>query len=45
MKWVILAVVLALLVFAVSAFVSRDERCIGRSAYGPARCQVTYWWD
>lgn len=47
MKWVILVSVLALSVFAVSAFVSRDERCMGGgSAYAPARsCEVSYWWD
>lgn len=46
MKWLALALAVALAVFAVSAFVSRDERCVGGGPYsGPRACSVTYWWD
>lgn len=48
MKWVWLALATAVVAFAVSAFVSRDETCTGDGGnrYLPARtCQVTYWWD
>ncbi len=47
MKWVALALAAALAVFALSAFVSRDESCTGGGGRysGPRECVVTYWWD
>lgn len=41
MRWIVLIVVVALVAFAVSAFVSRDEYC----SEFRGGCRVTYWWD
>jgi hypothetical protein len=45
MRWIVLAIVVALVAFGISAFVSRENTCRHGRGWGASECKVTYWWD